>query len=216
MTFKRIIFVRPGETEWNLIDRWQGWLDAPLNEHGELQARRLANFLRNIGVQSLYTSDLRRASQTAEIIGAACGLTTKTDSRLRERNIGRWQGMSRFEAEAWFPDQYTAYNADRMTYRIPDGESLSDVQARMVESFKVILEDSAETILVVSHTVSIRVLLMTLIDGYTARDNRLLNSSVTTLQREGETWKIVVANDVLHLEGLYSRTSVEEAGDENK
>jgi len=209
MTFKRIIFVRPGETEWNLIDRWQGWLDVPLNEHGELQARRLANFLRNIGVQSLYSSDLRRASQTADTIAAACGLTSKTDGRLRERNIGHWQGMTRDEAELWFPDQYLAYNTDRMGYRIPDGESLSDVKARMVEAFKTIEADSAETIVVVSHTVSIRALLMDIIDGYNPRENRLLNSSVTTIQREDDTWKIVAANDVLHLEGLYSRNVTE-------
>jgi len=215
MTFKRIIFVRPGETNWNQIDRWQGWLDVPLNEHGELQARRLANFLRNIGVESLYTSDLRRASQTADIIAAACGLTPKADARLRERNIGRWQGMTRDEAEIWFPDQYAAYNSERMTYRIPDGESVSDVRARMVEAFKLIEADSAETTVLVSHTVSIRALLMDIIDGYIPREHRLLNSSVTTIQREDNAWKIVAANDVLHLEGLSSRPSLE-AEDESK
>lgn len=216
MSFKRVIFVRPGETEWNLIERWQGWLDVPLNEHGELQARRLANFLRNIGVQAIYSSNLRRASQTADIIGAACGLTPILDEQLRERNIGRWQGMTRKEVEVWFPEQYTAYNTDRMTYRIPDGESLTDVQNRMVEAFKPIAADAAETIVVVSHTVSIRVLLMDLIEGYNPQENRLLNSSVTTIQREGDGWKMVVANDVLHLEGLYSRPSVEPEKDYNK
>lgn len=209
MTVKRIIFVRPGETDWNLIERWQGWLDVPLNEHGDLQARRLANFLRNIGVEALYTSDLRRAKQTADIIGAACGLTPKVDEKLRERNIGRWQGMTRSDVESWFPDQYAAYNTDRMNYRIPDGESLLDVHARMVEAFKPIAADPAKTIVVVSHTVTIRVLLMDLIQGYNPQENKLLNSSVTTIQSEGDGWKIVVANDILHLEGLYSRPSVE-------
>lgn len=206
---KRIIFVRPGETEWNLIERWQGWLDVPLNEHGDLQARRLANFLRNIGVQAIYTSDLRRAKQTADIIGAACGLTPTVDTRLRERNIGRWQGMTRTEVELWFPAEYTTYNTDRMTYRIPDGESLNDVHARMVEAFQPIVDDTAETIVVVSHTVTIRVLLMELIAGYKPQENKLLNSSVTTIQNDGDGWKIVVANDISHLEGLYSRSSVE-------
>ncbi|MCU0465417.1 MAG: histidine phosphatase family protein [Anaerolineae bacterium] len=217
MNIKRVIFIRPGETDWNLSDRWQGWLDVPLNEHGDKQARRLAGFLRNIGLKALYSSDLRRSAQTAQIIGEACGLTPKLDARLRERSIGRWQGMTRDEVQAWFPDQYAAYDADRMTYQIPEGESLSQVQARAVEAFEAILaEDAAETIAIVSHTVTVRVLLMALIEGYDARENRLTNSSVTTLHREDDgAWKIVVANDTQHLDGLYSRFSIE-AGDEKK
>ena len=206
MNIKRVIFVRPGETDWNFSERWQGWLDAPLNTHGRHQVERLAMLLRNIGIGALYTSDLRRASETADAICRHTGIECKTDQRLRERNIGRWQGLKLDEVKDWFPSDYEEYMADRMTYVFPGGESLVQVQERTCAAFKDILkEDAAETIAIVSHTVSIRVLLMTLIEGYDAVTARLGNSSVTTIARDGDGWKMVVPNDTMHLDGLESR-----------
>jgi broad specificity phosphatase PhoE len=206
MSIKRVIFVRPGETDWNFAERWQGWLDAPLNNHGRHQVERLALLLRNIGIGALYTSDLRRAAETADSICRHTGIEYKPDKRLRERDIGRWQGLKLDEVKEWFPKDYEAYMADRMKYVFPGGESLAQVQERMCVAFnEVVREEAAETIAVVSHTVSIRVLLMTLIEGYDAVTARLGNSSVTTIAREGDGWKMVVPNDITHLDGLESR-----------
>jgi broad specificity phosphatase PhoE len=210
MNIKRMIFVRPGETEWNFGERWQGWLDVPLNTHGKHQVERLATLMRNIGLGALYSSDLRRAVETADVIGRHSGLDPRLDMRLRERNIGRWQGLKLEEVRQWFPDQYALYMSDRMAFRIPDGETLLDVQARMRGAFDdIVSEDAAESIAIVSHTVSIRVLLMTLIDGFDAEEIRLGNSSVTTIVRDGDGWRMVVPNDITHLEGLESRIANE-------
>ena len=206
MSIKRVIFVRPGETEWNYAERWQGWLDVPLNAHGKTQVERLATLMRNIGLGALYSSDLRRAVETAEVIGRHSGIDPKLDSRLRERNIGRWQGLKLTEVRDWFPDDYALYTTDRMAFRVPDGETLLEVQARMRAAFdSIVAEDAAETIGIVSHTVSIRLLLSLFIDGYTAEDSRLGNSSVTTIERTADGWRMVVPNDTTHLEGLESR-----------
>jgi broad specificity phosphatase PhoE len=206
MNIKRVIFVRPGETDWNFSERWQGWLDAPLNSHGRHQVGRLAMLLRNIGIGALYTSDLRRAAETADVICKHTGIECKADKRLRERDIGRWQGLKLDEVKEWFPKDYEEYMADRMAYVFPGGESLVQVQERTCAAFNDILkEDAAETVAIVSHTVSIRVLLMTLIDGYDAVTARLGNSSVTTIARDGDGWKMVVPNDTMHLDGLESR-----------
>jgi broad specificity phosphatase PhoE len=206
MNIKRVIFVRPGETDWNFSERWQGWLDAPLNSHGRHQVGRLAMLLRNIGIGALYTSDLRRATETADVICKHTGIECKADKRLRERDIGRWQGLKLDEVKEWFPKDYEEYMADRMAYVFPGGESLVQVQERTCAAFNDILkEDAAETVAIVSHTVSIRVLLMTLIDGYDAVTARLGNSSVTTIARDGDGWKMVVPNDTMHLDGLESR-----------
>lgn len=210
MTLKRVIFVRPGETDWNHAERWQGWLDTPINAHGRRQVEKLATLMRNIGVARLYTSDLRRARQTAEVIGKACGVAPISDPRLRERNIGRWQGMKLDEVHEWFPDQYEQYVTDKYTFRIPEGETLTEVGDRMEAAFKDIVADAdVETIVIVTHTVSIRVLLQRLIPGFDAETARLGNSSVTTIEPAGDGWRIVVANDVSHLEGLESRIAVE-------
>ncbi|MBK9122213.1 MAG: histidine phosphatase family protein [Chloroflexi bacterium] len=210
MTLKRVIFVRPGETDWNHAERWQGWLDTPINAHGQQQVEKLATLMRNIGIARLYTSDLRRARQTAEVIGQACGVTPIPDPRLRERNIGRWQGMKLEEVHAWFPDQYEHYVNDRYTFRIPEGETLTDVGDRMEEAFhEIVAAGDVETIAIVTHTVSIRVLLYRLIPGFDAESARLGNSSVTTIEPSATGWRIVVANDISHLEGLESRIAVE-------
>ncbi len=210
MTLKRVIFVRPGEPDWNNLERWQGWLDTPINAHGQQQVKKLATLMRNIGVARLHTSDLRRARQTAEVIGRMCGVTPISDPRLRERNIGRWQGMKLDEVRDWFPDQYERYTNDRYTFRIPEGETLEEVGDRMEEAFReIVAEDEIETLAVVTHTVSIRVLLQRLIPGFDAEAARLGNSSVTTIEPSGAGWRIVVANDVSHLEGLESRIAVE-------
>lgn len=206
MTIKRVIFVRPGETDWNFGERWQGWLDVPLNDHGRHQVERLATLMRNIGIGALYTSDLRRAKQTAEVICRHAGIEPRVDDRLRERHIGSWQGLRLAEMKAWFPEEFEQYVADRMDFRFPGGESLADVQARMLPAFlSIVADDAAETVAVVSHTVSIRVLLAKLIDGFNPLDVRLGNSSVTTIVRNGDGWRMVVPNDITHLEGLESR-----------
>lgn len=206
MKIKRVIFVRPGETEWNFSERWQGWLDVPLNTHGIHQVERLATLMRNISLGVLYSSDLRRAVQTAEVIGRYSGISPKIDRRLRERNIGTWQGLRLDEVAQWFPEEYATYMADRMNFKFPNGESLKEVQDRMREVFSDILkEDAGETVAVVSHTVSIRVLLAHLLEGYDPIVARLGNSSVTTIERTATGWRMVVPNDVTHLEGLESR-----------
>lgn len=207
MNIKRIIFIRPGETDWNVQDRWQGWVAAPLNVHGHKQALVLAGFLRNIGVGAMYSSDLRRAADTAAIIAERLGSATVFDARLRERKIGEWQGLTAEEVALWYPDEYAQWQADPENYVIPGGESIGQVKARMQAAFNdIVAQDAAETVGVVSHTVTIRALLDALVSNYGARDVRLGNTAVSTIMREHDAWKLVVSNDVMHLEGLQSRS----------
>lgn len=209
MQIKRIIFIRSGETDWNKIGRWQGWVAAPLNDHGRYQVQALANFLRNIGVGALYASDLRRGVDTAEIIAERLGIRPTYDPRLRERKIGTWQGMTSDELQSWYADQYQAWMQDRENYRIPEGEALSEVYTRMKSAFDdIVKEDKDETVGIVSHTVSTRRLLADLVPGFDYGE-RLSNSSVTTISWEHDHWKLLVPNDVAHLEGIVSGFSKE-------
>lgn len=206
MAVKRIIFIRPGETDWNRMDRWQGWAASPLNVHGKRQVESLANFLRNIGLGVLYSSDLKRASETAAIIAQKLGYEPIYDTRLRERNVGNWQGLTLEEVHLWYPQEYEQFAADPDGYQLPGGESLHEVKARMKAAFDEILTQAkAETVGIVSHTLSIRMLLAELIDGYDPRSLRLDNTAVTTIRADENKWVVVASNDVAHLEGLDSR-----------
>ncbi len=90
-----ILVARHGETDWNLTGRWQGHTDRPLNDNGFMQARELASRLSGSNIDSIYSSDLTRAKTTADIVASATGINNVTvDARLRERNLGTFEGLS--------------------------------------------------------------------------------------------------------------------------
>ncbi|MFN8452625.1 MAG: histidine phosphatase family protein [Anaerolineae bacterium] len=210
MTVKRIVLIRPGETEWNRQGRWQGWVSIPLNDLGRRQATALANFIRHIGMGALYTSDLKRALETAECLAQPLGFTPIPDPRLRERNIGLWQGLTLDEMRAWYPDEYATMLSDIDGYRIPGGESRNDVRARVTKALNDILkQSSSETVGILSHTTAIKVLLGDLIPGYNPLEVDLDNTSVTTIHRRGDQWELVAVDDVMHLENLERRAARE-------
>ncbi len=210
MAVKRLVFIRPGETDWNRLGRWQGWVNIPLNELGERQARALANFIRHIGMSALYTSDLKRALKTAECLAEQLNFAPIPDERLRERNIGLWQGLTRDEMQAWYSDEYAQMLAQVNEYRVPSGESRKDVLVRMRTALDDILaKEQGETIGILSHTTAIKSLLGAIIPGYDPLDVNLDNTSVTTIRVKDGGWELVAVDDVIHLEGLERRASHE-------
>lgn len=210
MTVKRIVLIRPGETDWNRLGRWQGWVNTPLNEHGKQQARALARFVRHIGMGALYTSDLKRALETAETLARQLPFEPIPDQRLRERGIGLWQGLTLDEMQEWYPEDYASMLADPDGYRVPGGESRSDVRARVMSAVTDILRsDASETVGVLSHTTAIKILLGDLIAGYNPLDIGIDNTSVTTIRRTDNKWELVAIDDVMHLEGLEARSTRE-------
>lgn len=212
MPLKRVILIRPGETDWNLQGRMQGWVAAPVNEYGRIQVQRLANFLRHIGVAELYASDLKRARDTAHILGEVINQQPTFDSRLRERHIGYWQGLNIPEIHGWYYDEHEQLVKDPENYRIPGGESRADVRKRIREFMAATterwtsLEDPA-TIAIVAHTEVIRLLIEELMPGQDLTEATLGNTGVTTLAWDIPTggWQMVMLNDNTHLEGLESR-----------
>lgn len=212
MTVKRVILIRPGETDWNRAGRWQGWVAAPLNENGRNQAAALARYIRHIGIGALYTSPLRRAVDTAAMLAEPLGFAPLPDNRLRERKIGSWQGLTTDEIASWFPEDYARLVADPDGYRIPDGESRLDVSARMIAAFHDFVgQDQGETIAILSHSTAIRLVLAELINGFKPSDLDASNTGVTTIHRESDDapWTIAASNDLTHLEGIESRPFAE-------
>lgn len=208
MTVNRVILIRPGETEWNRQGRWQGWVATPLSDYGRAQAKQLARYIRNIGMSALYSSDSRRAVETAEILGKSLGFEPIYDARWRERDIGAWQGMTLDEIRSWYADDYKKLQADIENIRVPEGESRADVRQRVLAAFNTILaDDKGNTVGIISHTTSTHMLLHSLIEGYDIYAAVLGNTAVTTIHRgESGKWELVALNDLSHLEGLNSRS----------
>ena len=106
-----ILFARHGETDWNRERRYQGHADEPLNDVGRAQAGQLAEELRQTSISAVYSSDLRRAAETADIVAASRGLPVTLDSRLREIDVGSWQGIRHadLDGRAWDGETYDAH-----------------------------------------------------------------------------------------------------------
>jgi broad specificity phosphatase PhoE len=201
MTVRQVYIVRHGETDYNLSGRWQGHLDIPLNKLGREQAHRVAEALAPRGLQAVYSSDLSRALETAQIIAAKCGLpSVRTDKRLRELNCGIFQGLTRSEIAATYPLEQTHWDHND-DYAIPNGESRLQVQARVYDFWNFLMErETARTIALVSHGGTIRWLLNALFDRALIDAYHFVNTSVTMIERQGQTWHLAMVGDTSHLD----------------
>lgn len=150
-----LLLVRHGETDWNFVGRWQGNSDTPLNDAGREQARALADTLER--VDAIYSSDLARARETAEILAERLGLPVHLDVRLRERGFGSWEGLTSAEIEERFPDSYRRWRAGHGpgTDDAEPFDAFADRIRSLVE--EVLREHPDETVLIVAHGGSIRV-----------------------------------------------------------
>lgn len=205
MSVKRVIFIRPGETEWNKVGRWQGIVAIPLNLHGIGQAKRLAKFVRNIHLDVIYSSDLRRAKDTAIVLSEYTKVPFHYDERLRERHMGLWQGLTTNEIRDWYKVPYQELLADPHNLPAPNGESRKQVADRVSECFHEIMTKGSETIGIISHTTATRTLLAELVPDSKPYDLQFRNMSVTTIVANDDgTWEITQKDDVTHLEGMPS------------
>ncbi len=150
-----LFIARHGETEWNLADRIQGKGDSLLTERGLAQARGLAAFLAEVGIDRLHASPQGRARRTAEIVAGATGCTPQFDDRLVEADYGVADRLTIAEAKARYPCEWERREADRWGVALPGGESIADVWRR-AEAFARdclpgVVDDEAMRVAVVAH-----------------------------------------------------------------
>ncbi|WP_375501678.1 histidine phosphatase family protein [uncultured Jatrophihabitans sp.] len=134
MTTRSLLLLRHGRTAWNAQRRFQGQADPSLDEIGRAQAYEVGALIAAVRPDQLVTSDLARAEQTAEIVGAACGLEPIADARLRERGLGHWEGLTRDEVAETYPDEFADWVAGRDVSR-RGGESRDQVAERALKAF---------------------------------------------------------------------------------
>jgi 2,3-bisphosphoglycerate-dependent phosphoglycerate mutase len=161
-----LILLRHGESQWNLENRFTGWVDVPLTEKGREEARRAGEKIRSIHLDKAYTSVLQRAIDTLEIVLEVIGrppLPVTYDQALNERHYGDLQGLNKAEtAEKYGAQQVHTW---RRSYDIapPGGESLKDTAARTLPYFEAhILPDvcAGKNVLVSAHGNSLRSIVM--------------------------------------------------------
>lgn len=130
-----IVLVRHGETDWNRERRFQGHADVPLNDAGRAQVRALAADLADETFSAAYTSPLRRAAESAEILTAAFGLEVRPCEALKEVHVGSWSGLTVPEVASRFPDGHRRW-AGSGAGGWDDGETYDELGRRVVEGLR--------------------------------------------------------------------------------
>lgn len=154
--------VRHGQTDWNRTGRWQGQASfAPgLNETGRTQVLAMGDEVRDANLSAVYSSDLPRARQTAELIANPLGLPITLEPRLREIDLGVWEGMRLDEIETKYSRELDERARDAFHARAPKGESLQDVAQRVLSAMDDIArKHPGESVLIVSHGISLAVII---------------------------------------------------------
>lgn len=164
---RTLILLRHGQTEWNAVDRMQGQIDTDLTDLGRQQAEQAARELVSRNAIAIHASDLRRAKETAQALGDLSGIPVITDQRLRETDLGDWEGLTHLEVDADYPGARVQWRLDA-TYTPPGGESKLEVGARSLPVVRELYNDRQDwpgrTIILVAHGGLIAALTAALLD----------------------------------------------------
>ncbi len=196
------IVVRHGETAWNAEGRIQGQLDSPLNEEGLAQALLVGDRLAREHFSHLYSSDLGRALQTVQPIADHSNRPVLTDGRLRERNLGMFQGLTGIECERRFPEHYARFRAREPDHVIPGGESARQVYERVSAAFTALAREHAGARLVVVTHGGVLDALYRFVQGVPLdrpRDFPIFNASLNAVRCTDARWSVERWGDISHL-----------------
>lgn len=195
----QIVLVRHGATDWNLQGRCQGATDRELSDVGRRQAEQIAALLSNESIQAVYSSDLRRARQTAQLISQPHRLPVMIEEKIRELDHGELEGLTFNEIKQGYAAFLARWRSEPAEIQVPGGEKLSDVAERAWQGVTRIAErhPAAESIVVVSHNFPILGIVCrvtgTHLNSY--RSFHLDPCSVTRLRYDGaNAWTVTQVN----------------------
>lgn len=200
MTTTRLLLVRHGETVWNADAVYRGRSEIPLSETGRSQAELLGRKLAEQGVTALHTSPLMRACETAEAIERHVGVTARVEPDLTDLDCGEWEGLSDREVKERYPDLRRTWLSTPHLVRLPGGETLDEVSARVGRVLAEVLSRPGVVVLV-SHRVVHKVAICTLLglDNSHFWDIRLDVAGVSEFECTAKRRVLVRHNDTSHL-----------------
>ena len=197
-----IILIRHGETEWNSQQRMQGHSNSDLSSVGQAQIQALGQWMKNVPFDHIYSSDSLRAKQTAEAITQFSGHELQFDQRLREKNLGVFEGLTSEEARERHPEVFRLFKTAGSKYVIDEGESTQQLQDRALEIVDEIrIKHPEERVLLVTHGGFIRVVMKHSLGLSLETPTRFLirNTGVFRLVWE-DKWIVSQMGGVSHLE----------------
>ena len=202
----RFIFVRHGETEWNVTGRYQGQTDVPLSEKGRAQAEALGKRFADIHVDEVYSSPLKRAYDTARAIAEPKGLPIHKVDGIKELNFGEWDGLTKEQLTEQFGEAFVKYRIEPLHYPMAGEGTLNRAKLRVgaaLEDIKEEFRHTDKTIVVVAHGGILKLAIFYLLDisSRLYRCIELDNTSLTIIDVEEDRCILRVLNDAHHLDG---------------
>ncbi|MEW9095715.1 MAG: histidine phosphatase family protein [Clostridiaceae bacterium] len=197
-----LYLTRHGETLWNTQGRMQGWKDSPLTDKGVLQAELLGEKLNDLDIDIIYSSPIGRASHTAQILRGNKNILIEFDDRLREINMGKWEGMLQEDIENIYKEElYNFWNRPHM-YKPIEGETFNNIINRTTTFIEEIVDKHrGKNILVVTHTIALRSMLAYIENKDLEKfwDDIFIHPTSLTMIRIGDNVKeITLKADISH------------------
>lgn len=201
------ILIRHGQTRWNRFERFRGRVDIDLDETGVRQAEAAAEKVASWGVKAIYSSPLKRAMRTAEIISQRLQLAVEPLEGIIDMHFGEWQGLPIREVRQRYPELFDLWRFSPHRLKVPQGETLEEVRSRVVACIdEVAAKHDQETVVLVTHRVVCKVLICHLLG--------LDNSHFWQIAQDAtainlfEVWQgrftVRLLNDTCHLRNLKS------------
>lgn len=209
----KLYLVRHGETNENRNRRFCGWIDVPLNPTGTVQAQKLEKAFKDITIDVMYTSSLKRAKETAAFIKGNPPYPKHPIENLRELHFGRAEGLTIEEIKKCHPEVYDGLEKDYTKAKFPEGESLEEMHLRVTSAVDEILQQHVDkSILIVAHSGVIRSIVAHLITGDMKYhwNFKIDHCSITTIEKQGDFSVLTKLNDISHL------NNIEQVKEDNK
>ena len=194
--------VRHGQTNWNILGKTQGHGNSDLTAKGIEQATELAESIVNYPIDYIYSSDLGRAVQTAQILGDKLNIKVKETEALREMGFGEWEGLLIDEIKANYANVYATWRNEPHLAQIPGGETLHLIKDR-VDSFIQSLNEKYDDkhILLVTHSVTVRVMLLAFLNSGMENIYRIKqdNTALNIVEYRDYGPVVIKMNDTSHI-----------------
>lgn len=196
-----LYLTRHGETEWNVEKRLQGWGDSPLTKNGIERAHLFKDLVAHVDFDKIYTSDQKRAVDTAKIIKNDRDTPIIEMQELRELGFGNWEGKTLSDIKNEESELFDTYLNNPLLYKPSSGETITELLKRVELAIKEIEKTGGRNVLIVSHGVTIRAIISILknlgIDEY-KEIPVYPGASLSVFEKGEKGWESRVEGDISH------------------
>ncbi|TYQ13310.1 UNVERIFIED_CONTAM: putative phosphoglycerate mutase [Acetivibrio alkalicellulosi] len=214
----KLIFVRHAEAEGNLKRIFHGWTDGDITEKGHVQAKLVAERLKDFQIDLLYSSSMKRTISTAKYISDIKNIPIIRTDKLKEINGGDWEGKNWDQLPHLWPEEYGTWENSPHKHRMPNGETMEDFQKRLIGEIDYIIgNNKGRNICIVTHGTAIRSLMCYFLHCDLDEMIKIKwydNTSITIIEHEKDRFNILLEGDASHLGKEYSTIENQEWWDE--